>query len=151
MAMDIMAGSHIKVYIGDNTAAVATTFAEISEIGAFVAGSVTSNVIDVVEYNQLYNRKLLGSQAIENIDLKVYYKADDVQHKKLVDLVKSQTRCQIKIEIYENGTFTTGFYDIYRCFVSTFTVEGDKEEVVSATFTLAVDGAPLQSGLLPSK
>lgn len=151
MAMDIMAGSHIKVYLADNTAAVATTFAEISEIGAFVAGSVTSNVIDVVEYNQLYNRKLLGSQSIENIDLKVYYKADDVQHKKLVDLVKSQTRCQIKIEIYENGTFTTGFYDIYRCFVSTFTVEGDKESVISATFTLAVDGAPLQSGLLPSK
>ena len=44
---------------------------------------------------------------------------------------------------------TTGFYETYRAFVSTATTEGSKDEVVKATFTLAIDGAPLEEGLLP--
>ena len=148
MAMDIFAGSHIKVYVAENTTAVATNFQEVPEVASFAVGSVESTVIDVVTYNQKYNRKLLGTQAIPNIELMVNLLADNAIHEKLKQHAEDQTRVQIKIEVYEDGTFTTGFFDVYRAFISTRTIAGSKDEVVTATFTLAVDGAPLDSGIL---
>ncbi|MGX5091035.1 hypothetical protein ACWKXX_07680 [Enterobacter sp. UPMP2061] len=149
MAMDIFAGSHIRAFIGTNGATVATDFKEIPELASFVMGSKESTVIDVVTYNQSYNRKLLGTQSIANIDLQVNLLPDNEVHQLLQSHFTDQTRCQIRLEAYENGTMTTGFYETYRAFVSTATTEGSKDEVVKATFTLAIDGAPLEEGLLP--
>jgi len=149
MAMDIFAGSHIKAFVGTNGTTVATDFKEIPELSSFVAGSTESTVISVVTYNQSFNRTLLGTQSIPNIDLSVNLLPDNEVHQLLQQHAKDQTRVQVKIEIYENVTMTTGFYDVYRTFVSTTTVAGSKDEVVTMTFTLAIDGAPLESGLLP--
>lgn len=149
MAMDIFAGAHIKAFLAPNSATTATTWTEIPELASFAVGSMESTVIDVVTYNQLFNRKLLGTQSIPNIDLEVNLLPDDETHQKLQQHMKDQTRCQVKIEVYENGTMTTGFFDVYRAFVSTASISGSKDEVVKCTFTLAVDGAPLDSGLLP--
>lgn len=149
MAMDIFAGSHIKAFIGTNGTTVATDFKEIPELASFVMGSKESTVIDVVTYNQSYNRKLLGTQQIANIDLQVNILPDNEVHQLLQTHANDQTRCQIRLEAYENATMTTGFYETYRVFVSTQTVEGSKDEVVKVTFTLAVDGAPIEEGLLP--
>lgn len=151
MAMDIFAGSHIKVYVAENSTTVATAFQEVPEVASFVVGSTESTVIDVVTYNQKFNRKLLGTQSIPNIDLQVNLLPDNAVHELLKTHAEDQTRIQVKIEVYEDGTMTTGFYDVYRTFISTRTIAGSKDEVVTATFTLAVDGAPLESGLLPKQ
>ncbi|ELQ6646666.1 hypothetical protein QRK49_004387, partial [Escherichia coli] len=67
---------------------------------------------------------------------------------KLEQLADDQKRCQIKLSYFEDATKTTGFYVIYTCFVSSTTIGGDKDEVVTKTFTLAVDGAAIDSGLI---
>ncbi|WP_169308621.1 hypothetical protein [Raoultella planticola] len=47
------------------------------------------------------------------------------------------------------GGLPEGFYVIYTAFVSSTTIAGDKDEVVTKAFTLAVDGGAVESGLLP--
>lgn len=149
MAMDIFSGSHIKAFVGTNSTTVATDWKEIPELASFVAGSTESTVIDVITYNQSFNRKLLGTQSIPNIDLQVNLLPDDEVHQLLKQHAADQTRIQVKIEVYENGTMTTGFMDVFRAFVSTTSIEGSKDEVVKCTFSLAIDGAPLKSSILP--
>ncbi|HAV1973399.1 TPA: hypothetical protein JG946_003759 [Enterobacter hormaechei subsp. steigerwaltii] len=148
--MDIFAGTYIRTYIGTNLpAATATDFKEIPELASFVAGSIESTVIDVPVYNQNFNRKLLGSQQIPNIDLQVNILPDNETHQLLKEYAKNKKRCQLKIEIFEDSTMTTGYYEIYRAFISTSSTEGSKDEVVKTTFTFAVDGGPVDEGLLP--
>lgn len=94
--------------------------------------------------------KLLGTKSIPDIELSVNYLADNVVHQQLETLADEQKRCQIRLSYYSDATKTTGFYVVYTCFVSSTTIDGDKDEVVTKAFNLAVDGAAVESGTLPS-
>lgn len=151
MAMDIFSGANLKVEIGTATAGktLATDFVEVPEVNTFTTSGFESTVITVKTFNTAYDRKLLGTKSIPDINLAVNYLADDEVHKKLEQLADNQKRCQIRLTYFEDATHTTGFYVVYQCFVSTTTLGGDKDEVVTKTFTLAVDGGALASGILP--
>ena len=149
MAMDIFSGANLKVEIGTAGTTVATDFVEVPEVNTFTTSGFESTVITVKTFNTAYDRKLLGTKSIPDISLAVNYLADNEVHKKLEQLAESQKRCQIRLSYFEDATHTTGFYVVYQCFISTTTLAGDKDEVLSKTFTLAVDGGSLASGILP--
>lgn len=149
MSFDIFSGANLKVEVGTAGTVLATDFEIVPEVNTFTTSGFESTVISVKTFNSAYDRKLLGTKSIPDISLAVNYLADNEVHQKLEQLADDQKRCQIRLSYYEDATHTTGFYVVYTCFVSTTTIGGDKDEVVSKTFTLAVDGAPVKSGLLP--
>lgn len=149
MAMDIFAGANLKVEVGTSAGTtVATDFQEVPEVNTFTTSGFESTVISVKTFNSAYDRKLLGTKSIPDISLAVNYLADNAVHKKLEQLADEQKRCQIKLSYFEDSSKETGFYVIYTCFVSSTTIGGDKDEVVTKTFTLAVDGAAIDSGII---
>ncbi|HBB8555077.1 TPA: hypothetical protein J4Z50_001679 [Escherichia coli] len=148
MAMDIFSGANITVEVGSSGSTVATDFAEVPEVNTFTTSGFESTVISVKTFNSAYDRKLLGTKSIPDISLAVNYLADNTVHQKLEQLADDQKRCQIKLSYFEDATKDNGFYVVYTCFVSSTTIGGDKDEVVTKTFTLAVDGAAIDSGLI---
>lgn len=149
MSFDIFSGANLKVEVGTAGTTLATDFEVVPEVNTFTTSGFESSVISVKTFNSAYDRKLLGTKSIPDISLAVNYLADNEVHQKLEQLADDQKRCQIRLSYYEDATHTTGFYVVYTCFISTTTIGGDKDEVVTKTFTLAVDGAAIESGLLP--
>ncbi|ROP61607.1 hypothetical protein EDF81_0078 [Enterobacter sp. BIGb0383] len=147
--MDIFSGANLKVEVGSAGTTLATDFKEVPEVGAFTTSGFESTVIDVVTFNSAYNRKLLGTKSIPDIELTVNYLPDDEVHQELETLADAQKRCQVRLSYYEDATHTTGFYVVYNCFVSSTTIAGDKDAVVTKAFNLAVDGGAVVSGILP--
>jgi len=149
MAMDIFSGANLKVEVGTHTAgAVATDFVEVPEVNTFTTSGFESTVINVKTFNSAYDRKLLGTKSIPDISLAVNYLPDNAVHQKLEQLADDQKRCQVKLTYYSDATKNDGFYVVYTCFVSASTIGGEKDEVVSKTFTLAVDGGAIDQGLI---
>jgi len=152
MAMDIFSGANIKVEVGTSAGkAIATDFVEVPEVNTFTTSGFESTVISVKTFNSAYDRKLLGTKSIPDINLAVNYLPDNAVHQKLEQLADDQKRCQIKLSYFEDATQDTGFYVIYTCFVSSTTIGGEKDEVVTKTFTLAVDGGALNQGLITAE
>lgn len=147
--MDIFSGANLKVEVGTAGSTLATDFKEVPEVASFTTSGFESTVIDVVTFNSAYNRKLLGTKSIPDIELQVNYLPDDEVHILLETLADEQKRCQVRLSYYEDSTHTDGFYVVYTCFVSSTTIAGDKDAVVTKSFNLAVDGAAVQSGILP--
>lgn len=147
--MDIFSGANIKVEVGTSAGkAIATDFVEVPEVNTFTTSGFESTVISVKTFNSAYDRKLLGTKSIPDISLAVNYLPDNAVHQKLEQMADDQKRCQIKLSYFEDATQETGFYVIYTCFVSSTTIGGEKDEVVTKTFTLAVDGGALDQGLI---
>lgn len=150
MAMDIFSGANLQVEVGTNTDSTtpATDFEVIPEVNTFTTSGFESVVISVKTFNSAYDRKLLGTKSIPDISLAVNYLPDNAVHQKLEQLADQQARCQIKLSYFDDATKSEGFYVTYVCFVSSTTIGGDKDEVVTKTFTLAVDGEAVDSGLI---
>ncbi len=77
----------------------ATDFEEIPEIGAFPTVGAENVAIDVVTYNNAYNRKLLGTKSVPDITLTVNYLPDNKIHQKLLELEENQQRAQFRITL----------------------------------------------------
>jgi len=147
--MDLFSGANIKVEVGTSAGkAIATDFVEVPEVNTFTTSGFESTVISVKTFNSAYDRKLLGTKSIPDINLAVNYLPDNAVHQKMEQLADDQKRCQIKLSYFEDATQDTGFYVIYTCFVSSTTIGGEKDEVVTKTFTLAVDGGALDQGII---
>nr|WP_287855301.1 phage tail tube protein [Klebsiella sp.] len=147
MAMDIFSGSNLKVSVGTVGATVATDFKEIPSIATFTTSGFESTVIDVVVFNSSYNRKLLGTKSIPDIELSVNWIPDNEVHQQMETIADAQSRCQVKIEYFTDSTHTSGYFVVYNAFVSTASVSGDKDEVIKKAFNLAVDGGPVDYGI----
>ncbi|EAX5221099.1 hypothetical protein FD489_12950 [Salmonella enterica] len=146
--MDIFAGANLTVEVGTHTPGSktpTTDFEEIPEIGAFPTVGAENVVIDVVTYNNAYNRKLLGTKSVPDITLTVNYLPDNKIHQKLLELEENQQRAQFRITYYEDTTHTQSYSITYVAFVSSSVTSGDKDQVVTRDFVLAVDGGPIES------
>ncbi|MDV2904912.1 hypothetical protein R0H17_25150 [Phytobacter diazotrophicus] len=149
MAMDIFTGTYLKVEVGSAGSTVATDFIVVDNVATFTTSGYESTVVTVKTFNSKFDRKLIGTANVPDISLEVNYVPDSVAHMKLEDLADAGTRCQIKISYFEDSSMTTGFYNVYQCFVSSTSVAGDKDQAIVKTYTLAVDGGAVAGGLLP--
>ncbi|WP_213712556.1 phage tail tube protein [Cedecea lapagei] len=145
---DIMTGANVRVHVGTSGKVLATDFKEVPEVAVFPTSGFERVVIDVVTYNNAYNRKLVGTKSVPDIDLTVNWLADDEVHQLLEKMSDLGKRVQVKIEYFEDETQETGVYIAYNAFVSSTAVSGDKDAVVQKGFTLAVDGGPVSSGII---
>lgn len=142
--MDIFAGANILVEVGTHTPGTeATDFKEIPEIGSFPVVGTENTVIDVVTFNNAYNRKLLGTKSVPDISLTVNYLPDNEVHQKLLELEEKQKRAQFRITYFENAEKTSSYSVTYVAFVSSSVTAGDKDAVVTREVVLAVDGGPI--------
>lgn len=148
MAMDIFSGANIKVEIGTAGTTESATWTEVPEVAAFPTSGGTSTVIDVVTFNSVYNRKLLGTKSVGDITLTVNYLPDDPVHTQLSTASEDQTRVQLKLTYYQDATKTEGFYVVYNGFVSGDALAGDKDKAVTKDFTFAVDGGAVSTGII---
>lgn len=148
MAMDIFAGANLTVELGSAGSVVATDFQEVPEVGVFPTSGSESAVIDVKTFNSVYNRKLVGTKSIADIELTVNWIPDNAVHQKLLAASENQTRVQVRITYYENALKTTGYSVVYNGFISKDSVAGDKDSVVTRAFTLSVDGAAVKTTVL---
>lgn len=147
MAMDIFSGANFKVFLGAAGSTLATDFEEVPEIAAFINTGFESTVIEVVSFNSKFNRKLLGSKKINDMDLKVNLLPGNSTHVKLEQLAKDQKRCQIKLEFYTDETCTEGFYEVYQCFLSSAANESDQDQPFIKNYKVTADSI-IDSGLL---
>jgi hypothetical protein len=148
MAMDIFSGANLTVEIGTAGTTESTTFTEVPEIATFATSGGTSTVIDVVTFNSIYNRKLLGTKSVPDISINVNYLPDDAVHAQMVTASENQTRIQLKLSYYQDATKSKGFYVVYNGFISADNLAGDKDAVVTREFTFAVDGGSVSTGLI---
>lgn len=151
MAMDIFSGAILSVEVGTHTAGSntpATDFKEVPEIGSFPTIGAENTVIDVVEFNNKYNRKLIGSKSVPDITLTVHYLPDNEVHALLLQLEDEQKRAQFKITYFEDQTKASGYSVTYVGFVSSSVTSGDKDEVVNRDFVIAVDGGPIETKII---
>ncbi|ECD3897889.1 hypothetical protein E0U70_20135 [Salmonella enterica subsp. enterica serovar Gloucester] len=149
MAMDIFTGSNIRAeYSLSAGSTVATDLTEIPELNTFTNISMSNAVVDVVEFNSLYNRKLSGSKTVDTISIGVNWVPDCEAHMALEQACNDQARIQIKFSYFENATQDTGYYIVFNGFITNNSISSDKDTVVSKTFSFDTDGAPVDSGLI---
>lgn len=146
--MDIFSGANLTVEIGTAGTTESTTFTEIPSMHSFATSGATSVVIDVVQFNSIYNRKLVGSKSIGDININVAYIPDNAVHAQLVSASENQKRIQLKLSYFQDPTLTTGFYVVYNGFVSSDTLSGDRNEAVIREFVFSVDGGSVSTGLI---
>ncbi|ENN8393446.1 MULTISPECIES: hypothetical protein [Serratia] len=150
MSFDIFSGANLKVEFSTTSGSTASTdYKVIPEVASFTTSGFESTVISVKTFNSSFDRKLLGTKSVPDIDLEVNWLPDDVTHMAMEKAADDQSRCQVRITYYEDATHTTGFFVVYNVFVSSTTVSGDKDEVVKKTFKLAVDQGSIASGSAP--
>ncbi|EPA6639128.1 hypothetical protein ACTVPA_09285 [Serratia bockelmannii] len=150
MSFDIFSGANLKVEFSTTAGStVSTDFKVIPEVASFTTSGFESTVIDIKTFNSAYNRKLLGTKSVPDVDLEVNWLPDDVVHMSLEKAANDQTRGQVRITYYESATHTTGFFIVYNVLVASTNVSGDKDEVVKKTFKLAVDQGSVASGTTP--
>ncbi|EKN4802479.1 hypothetical protein ACX1IQ_21080 [Yersinia enterocolitica] len=152
MAFDIFTGSNIKVELATAapTREESTDFVVVPEIASYpAAAGGESTVIDVVTFGSVYNRKLIGTRSITDVEINVNWLPDDVTHMQLAKAAEDQTRVQIRFSYYENASQTTGVCVVLNGFVSNDSVTSDKDAVTVRNFVLSVDGAPISTYNLP--
>ncbi|MGU0044307.1 hypothetical protein ACVXHA_26390 [Escherichia coli] len=146
-----MHGANVTVEVGTYTAGSttpATDFEIIPELGAFPTMGAESVVVDVVTFNSVYNRKILGTKSVGDIPLTVNYLLGQSYPYQALATSRRSKRAQYRITYYTDGTHTEGYYAIYNAFISSSTTGGDKDAVVTREFVLAVDGGPIATGLV---
>ncbi|HFJ4330405.1 hypothetical protein [Serratia liquefaciens] len=147
--MDIFSGANLKVEIGTAGTVVSTTFETVPEVASFTTSGFESAVIEVVTFNSAYNRKLLGTKSVPDIELNVNLLRNDEVQQKLETAADLHKRIQVRLSYYEDATHTTGFYVVYNCLVSSTIISGDKDVVITKKFNLVVDDGAVASGVLP--
>lgn len=147
--MDIFTGTFLKVEVGSAGSSLATDFIVVDNVATFTTSGYESTVVTVKTFNSKFDRKLIGTANVPDISLEVNYVPDSVAHVKLEDLADTGKRCQVRISYFEDSSMTTGFYNVYQCFVSSTSVAGDKDQAIVKTYTLAVDGGAVAGGILP--
>lgn len=147
---DIFAGSYVSVFMTEDITNKLPAFASykfIPETGAFPESGSERQVIDVPNYSDQYNRKLVGRGSVPSIDLTVNYKAGSI-HDELSKLCDDGKRFQIKIVYWMDGTYTDGIAIIYNGFLSSDRTTGSDSSAVQKVFTFEVDGGPVARAIV---
>ncbi|EHI3273295.1 hypothetical protein J9089_003256 [Salmonella enterica] len=144
---DIFSGGLVGLFLHDdvtNKDLKSEAYVEIPECAAFPETGIERNTIDVPNFSNAYNRKLVGRMSVPDIELSVNYMPGNEAHEKLIKAAEDGKRIQIKICYYVDATKTSGIQIAYNGFLSKTTLTGGEDAVVGRSFTFAVDGAPVK-------
>lgn len=142
---DIFSGGLVGLFLHEeitNKDLNSEAYVEIPECSAFPETGIERNTIDVPNFSNAYNRKLVGRMSVPDIELSVNYMAGSV-HDKLVKAAEEGKRIQIKVVYYIDATKTAGIQIAYNGFLAKTSLTGGEDAVVGRSFTFSVDGAPV--------
>ncbi|EDA8844931.1 hypothetical protein A4M37_19290 [Salmonella enterica subsp. enterica serovar Typhimurium] len=144
---DIFSGGLVGLFLHEDVAnkdLKSESYIEIPECAAFPETGIERGTIDVPNFSNAYNRKLVGRMSVPDIDLSVNYMPGNEAHEKLIKAAEDGKRIQIKVVYYVDATKTSGIQIAYNGFLSKATLTGGEDAVVGRSFTFAVDGAPVK-------
>ncbi|ECO7735899.1 hypothetical protein ACEQMD_003184 [Salmonella enterica] len=142
---DIFSGGLVGLFLHEeitNKDLNSEAYVEIPECAAFPETGIERNTIDVPNFSNAYNRKLVGRMSVPAIELSVNYMAGSV-HDKLVKAAEDGKRIQIKVVYYIDATKSAGIQIAYNGFISKTSLTGGEDAVVGRSFTFEVDGSPV--------
>ncbi|QUG75862.1 hypothetical protein GKQ23_13040 [Erwinia sp. E602] len=149
--MDIQTGGFLRLEIGTAGSVVSTTWKAVPSINSFITSGSSAEVIDVDQFDSQWNRTLIGHKSTPPIDIVLNYIADNEQHKALDGYAVSNKPLQIRISYFDSSDMVTGFYIVYNGRISSDTVAGGRDEVLTKTYTFNVDAGPVATGVLTTK
>ncbi|EAB0069287.1 hypothetical protein VQ207_000308 [Salmonella enterica] len=142
---DIFSGGLVGLFLHEdvtNKDLNSESYVEIPECAAFPETGIERNTIDVPNFSNAYNRKLVGRMSVPDIEISVNYMAGSV-HDKLVKAAEDGKRIQLKVVYYIDSTKKSGIQIAYNGFLAKSTLTGGEDAVVGRSFTFSVDGAPV--------
>ncbi|HCL7302675.1 TPA: hypothetical protein N2X12_004794, partial [Escherichia coli] len=156
MADQIFTGSGFKLFYNDDTANRIPDNAGnelVNELAAMPSFGIDSQVQTIEVYNSEFSEKLLAEQNVNNVDIVVNYVPDCTAHAFLDQATKDQTEFQLTLQYDVSDGIIS--YSMVNGMISSARVAGDKDAVVTKTYTftptdvLVRDGqAPLSTGLV---
>ncbi|MGZ7154253.1 pyocin knob domain-containing S74 family peptidase [Escherichia coli] len=156
MADQIFTGSGFKLFYNDDTANRIPDNAGnelVNELAAMPSFGIDSQVQTIEVYNSEFSEKLLAEQNVNNVDIVVNYVPDCTAHAFLDQATEDQTEFQLTLQYDVSDGIIS--YSMVNGMISSARVAGDKDAVVTKTYTftptdvLVRDGqAPLSTGLV---
>ncbi|HGZ2032972.1 TPA: hypothetical protein ACN1DA_001401 [Escherichia coli] len=156
MADQIFTGSGFKLFYNDDTANRIPDNAGnelVNELAAMPSFGIDSQVQTIEVYNSEFSEKLLAEQNVNNVDIVVNYVPDCTAHAFLDQATEDQTEFQLTLQYAVTDGIIS--YSMVNGMISSARVAGDKDAVVTKTYTftptdvLVRDGqAPLSTGLV---
>ncbi|HAI5968181.1 TPA: hypothetical protein HJR91_003300 [Escherichia coli] len=156
MADQIFTGSGFKLFYNDDTANRIPDNAGnelVNELAAMPSFGIDSQVQTIEVYNSEFSEKLLAEQNVNNVDIVVNYVPDCTAHAFLDQATEEQTEFQLTLQYDVSDGIIS--YSMVNGMISSARLAGDKDAVVTKTYTftptdvLVRDGqAPLSTGLV---
>ncbi|HFD2692080.1 TPA: pyocin knob domain-containing S74 family peptidase [Escherichia coli] len=156
MADQIFTGSGFKLFYNDDTANRIPDNAGnelVNELAAMPSFGIDSQVQTIEVYNSEFSEKLLAEQNVNNVDIVVNYVPDCTAHAFLDQATEDQTEFQLTLQYAVTDGIIS--YSMVNGMISSARLAGDKDAVVTKTYTftptdvLVRDGqAPLSTGLV---
>lgn len=136
---DITLGNYTKIYYEDRDNADAET--EVTEVQSISQPSDESNIVDVAQYGQKYQRKLVGSSSVGAAEIVVNFNPANLTHQYLLGEYKSSRKNTFRIEVNSDAAGSKASSYTFDGYVSSKNASGDFDGVTTLTFSIAVDGA----------
>ncbi|HGE9172920.1 TPA: tail fiber domain-containing protein [Escherichia coli] len=156
MADQIFTGSGFKLFYNNDTANRIPDNAGnelVNELAAMPSFGIDSQVQTIEVYNSEFSEKLLAEQNVNNVDIVVNYVPDCTAHAFLDQATEDQTEFQLTLQYDVSDGIIS--YSMVNGMISSARLAGDKDAVVTKTYTftptdvLVRDGqAPLSTGLV---
>lgn len=132
---DISVSNYTKVeYKSGSTSKAILNVESFSGLGG------ETNIIDVMQFNAKYARRLVGSASASPIEIVCTYNPSDVSFVDLLALQKNETKTEFKITQYANAEQKVGSTITVNAFVSSIAYGNEFDAQRTVTWTLAVDG-----------
>ncbi|WP_339009450.1 hypothetical protein [Aeromonas popoffii] len=132
---DISVSNYTKVeYKSGSTSKAILNVESFSGLGG------ETNIIDVMQFNAKYARRLIGSSSASPIEIVCTYNPSDVSFVDLLALQKNETKTEFKITQYANAEQKVGSTITVNAFVSSIAYGNEFDAQRTVTWTLAVDG-----------
>ncbi|QWL58221.1 hypothetical protein HQ400_07845 [Aeromonas jandaei] len=133
---DISTANYTKVEYKSGAA-----FKQVLNLEGFSGLGGEVNIIDVMQFNQKYARRLVGSASASPIELVCTYNPADASFVDLLALQKNETKTEFKITQFANAEQKAGHTITVNGFISSVAYGNEFDTQRTVTWTIAVDGA----------
>jgi len=115
---------------------------DCTDMVSLTGGATNANIIEVLQYNQEYAKKLVGSKSTDPFELVCSYVPSTASYKALDTLAKNNKAVEVKITL-KSGAGTTGVTSQILTFtgiIASKTISSEFDTARTVTYSIAVSG-----------
>ncbi|MBL0525216.1 hypothetical protein JD490_09870 [Aeromonas dhakensis] len=117
----------------------------ITDIESLTGGGINTNIIEFFNYNSEFSRKLVGSSSVDAYEMTCTYIPESASYKALEAARAGKKRHQFTV-IYHDAPGETGGTQVkFTAFIGSKVLSTEFDTQKTVAWTLAVDGAPIES------